>query len=56
MRAGFALVGDLEICARLVAAEGRPAGTGSPVERLLDLTWSTVTDELFAVRRHLGLA
>ena len=55
IRVGYALVGDLETCARLVAADGRPTGTRAPTERLLDLIWSTVTEEMFAVRRHLGL-
>ena len=55
IRVGYALVGDLETCARLVAADGRPTGTRAPTERLLDLIWSSVTEEMFAVRRHLGL-
>jgi tetratricopeptide (TPR) repeat protein len=54
-RVGYALVGDLETCARLVAADGRPTGTRAPTERLLDLIWSSVTEEMFTVRRHLGL-
>jgi hypothetical protein len=55
IRAGYALVGDLETCARLVAADGRPTGCRAPTERLLDLIWSSVTEEMFLVRRHLGL-
>ncbi len=55
IRVGYALVGDLETCARLVAADGRPTGCKSPTERLLDLIWSSVTEEMFVVRRHLGL-
>jgi tetratricopeptide (TPR) repeat protein len=55
IRVGYALVGDLESCARLVAADGRPNGTRAPTERLLDLIWSTVSEEMFTVRRHLGL-
>lgn len=55
IRVGYALVGDLETCARLVAADGRPTGCKAPVERLVDLIWSSVTEEMFAVRRHLGL-
>jgi hypothetical protein len=55
IRVGYALVGELETCARLVAGDGRPTGTRAPTERLLDLIWSTVTEEMFAVRRHLGL-
>jgi golgin subfamily B member 1 len=54
-RAGLVMGGDLESCARLIAAE--PAGALSlpPMQRLLDLVWSSVTEELFAVRKHLGL-
>ena len=55
IRVGYALVGDLESCARLVAADGRPTGTRAPTERLLDLIWSSVTEEMFQVRRYLGL-
>jgi tetratricopeptide (TPR) repeat protein len=55
LRAGWALVGDLSTCARLVAAEGQPAGTLPPKQRLLELVWSTMTEEMFAVRRALGL-
>jgi hypothetical protein len=54
IRVGYALVGDLETCARLVAADGRPTGTKAPTERLLELIWASVTEEMFAVRRHLG--
>jgi tetratricopeptide (TPR) repeat protein len=54
-RAGLALAGDLETCARLLASEGQPAGAAPPTERLLDLVWSSVTEEMFAVRRSLGL-
>ncbi|HEY7957554.1 MAG TPA: SIR2 family protein [Polyangia bacterium] len=54
-RAGWALTGDLESCARLIAAEGQPAGTLAPTQRLLDLVWSSTSEELFAVRKQLGL-
>ena len=54
-RAGLLLGGDLESCARLVASEGQPAGAAAPTERLLDLVWSSVTEELFAAKRSLGL-
>jgi hypothetical protein len=54
-RVGLTLAGDLETCARLLASEGQPAGTAAPTERLLDLTWSSVTEEMFMVRRLLGL-
>jgi len=55
LRAGLVMAGDLETAARGAAADGRPAGTRAPTERLLDLVWSSVTEEVFAVRRHLGL-
>jgi tetratricopeptide (TPR) repeat protein len=54
-RVGLTLAGDLETCARLLASEGQPAGTAAPTERLLDLVWSSVTEEMFMVRRLLGL-
>jgi tetratricopeptide (TPR) repeat protein len=54
-RAGYVLAGDLESCARLVASEP-PAATALPaMQRLLDLVWSSVTEDLFTVRKHLGL-
>jgi hypothetical protein len=55
IRAGFALTGDLETCARLVAAEPQPATALPATQRLLDLVWSSVTEDLFAVRKHLGV-
>jgi Tfp pilus assembly protein PilF len=54
-RAGWALAGDLETCARIVAADGRSPLTLQPTERLLDLVWSSTTEELFFVRKSLGL-
>ncbi|HZS37781.1 MAG TPA: SIR2 family protein, partial [Polyangia bacterium] len=55
LRAGWVMTGDLETCARLAAAEGHPAGTLPPTQRLLELLWSSTTEELFSVRKHLGL-
>jgi tetratricopeptide (TPR) repeat protein len=55
LRAGWILVGDVEACARMVAADGTPPSTLPPTQRLLDLVWSSVTEELVAVRRGLGL-
>jgi tetratricopeptide (TPR) repeat protein len=55
LRAGYALAGDLEVCARLIAAEPPPATALPATQRLLDLVWSSVTEELFIVRKHLGL-
>ena len=54
-RAGLVMGGDLETCARLLAAEPAGALALPPTQRLLDLIWSSVTEELFAVRKHLGL-
>jgi hypothetical protein len=54
-RVGLALAGDLAACARLLASENQPVGTAPTKERLLDLAWSSVTEELFTVRRCLGL-
>jgi tetratricopeptide (TPR) repeat protein len=54
-RAGLVLGGDLETSARLLAGEPANPLTLPPTQRLLDLVWSSVTEELFAVRKHLGL-
>ncbi|HEX9102174.1 MAG TPA: hypothetical protein VF997_08230, partial [Polyangia bacterium] len=55
IRAGFVMTGDLETTARLVAAEPQPATALPATQRLLDLVWSSATEELFAVRKHLGM-
>jgi len=55
LRAGWALAGDVEACARMVAADGNPPHTLPPTQRLLDLVWSSTTEELISVRRTLGL-
>ena len=54
-RAAFALTGDLMACAKLIAAEPAGPHTLPPTERVTDLVWSSVTEDLFAVRKHLGL-
>ncbi|MFI5289755.1 MAG: tetratricopeptide repeat protein, partial [Polyangia bacterium] len=54
-RAALVLGGDLETCARVLAAEPPSATALTATQRLLDLLWSSVTEELFAVRKHLGL-
>jgi tetratricopeptide (TPR) repeat protein len=54
-RAGFVMLGDLEAAALLVAAEPASASALPPTHRLLDLVWSSVSEDLFAVRKHLGL-
>jgi hypothetical protein len=55
IRAAFVMTGDLESTARLVAAEPQPATALPATQRLLDLVWSSATEELFAVRKHLGM-
>jgi golgin subfamily B member 1 len=54
-RAAFVLLGDLATCGRLIAAEPATPMTVPADQRVADLVWSTVTDDLFAVRKHLGL-
>jgi hypothetical protein len=54
-RAAFVLLGDLAGCARLIAAEPQTSFTLSSDQRVLDLVWSSVTEDLFTVRKHLGL-
>ncbi len=54
-RVGFVLLGDLELAARMLASESAPVGALPATQRLLDLIWSSVTEEVFAVRKHLGL-
>ena len=41
IRAGYVMTGDLETCARLVAAEPASATTLPATQRLLDLVWSS---------------
>jgi tetratricopeptide (TPR) repeat protein len=55
IRAGFVMTGDLETTARLIAAEPQPATALPATQRLLDLVWSSATEELFTVRKHLGM-
>jgi tetratricopeptide (TPR) repeat protein len=55
IRAGFVMTGDLETSARLIAAEPQPATALPATQRLLDLVWSSATEELFAVRKHLSM-
>jgi tetratricopeptide (TPR) repeat protein len=54
-RAGLVMGGDLETSARILAAEPASPTILPPTQRLLDLVWSSVTEELFTVRKHLGL-
>jgi tetratricopeptide (TPR) repeat protein len=55
-RAGLLLAGDLESSARLIAAEPASPTTLAPMQRLLDLVWSSVTEDVFACKKHLGVA
>jgi tetratricopeptide (TPR) repeat protein len=54
-RVGLVMSGDLETSARLLAGEPASPTALPATQRLLDLVWSSVTEELFAVRKHLGL-
>jgi tetratricopeptide (TPR) repeat protein len=54
-RAALVLGGDLETCARLLAADPATSTTLPATQRLLDLVWSSVTEDVFAVRKQLGL-
>ncbi len=54
-RAGYVLGQDLETCARLIAGEAQSQAALAAMQRLLDLVWSSVTEEIFAVRKHLGV-
>ena len=53
-RAGLLLAGDLETSARLVASEPASATALPTMQRLLDLVWSSVTEDLFAAKKQLG--
>jgi len=54
-RVGLILCNDLQIAARSVATEKGSQSTLSAKERLRDLLAYSVSEEYFAVRRHLGL-
>lgn len=47
-RIGFVVVGDLANCVRVLDRE--PAGSGHDLPRALELVWSSVTEEVLAVR------
>jgi tetratricopeptide (TPR) repeat protein len=55
-RVGFVVVGDLDRCARVLKHDAVPGTMLAPPLRILDLIWSSVTEEVFAARHHLGLA
>ncbi len=54
-RAGLAIGGDLESTARIVAGDPQLSTSLPATQRLLDVVWSSVTEEVAAVRKHLGL-
>jgi golgin subfamily B member 1 len=54
-RVGLILCNDLDTAARLIATETAAMSTLPAKERLRDLLAFSVSEEYFAVRRHLGL-
>lgn len=54
-RVGLILCNDLETAARMVATEAAPQSTLSAKDRLRDLLAYSVSEDYFAVRRHLGV-
>jgi hypothetical protein len=54
-RAAFVLCGDLAGCVALIRSE-TPGAALSQEPRVLDLIWSSTTDELTSVRERCGLA
>ncbi len=55
-RVGLILCNDLQVAAKAIATEKTPQSTLSAKERLTDLLAYSVSEEYFAVRRHLGLS
>lgn len=51
-RIGFVIVGDLPTCVRSLEREQAATSTtaGNDVNRILELVWASVTEELLAVR------
>lgn len=47
-RIGFVVVGDLANCVRILERE--PAASGNDASRTLELVWSSITEEVLAVR------
>jgi tetratricopeptide (TPR) repeat protein len=54
-RVGFILANDFEVAAKAIATEGVTLSTLSVKERLRELLAYAVSEQYFAVRRHLGL-
>ena len=50
-RIAFAVVGDLGLCARVLDKE--PLASGTDVNRTLELAWSSITEEMLAVRGRI---
>lgn len=57
LRVALALTGDITLCVRLLAAERpepwQPGGDGKTPAHLVDLIWSSITDDVTAVSRQL---
>jgi hypothetical protein len=54
-RAGYLMCNDLEVAARLAAAEPVTVGSDDPKEKVRDLVQWTISDEYFSLREQLGL-
>ncbi|HEX5061702.1 MAG TPA: tetratricopeptide repeat protein, partial [Kofleriaceae bacterium] len=54
-RVGFVLANDFEVAAKGIATEGATLSSMSVKERLRELLAYAVSEQYFAVRRHLGL-
>lgn len=54
-RTAYLLVGDLETTARFAAAEPANVSTHPPLHRLKELIYFSITEECFALKKHLGL-
>jgi hypothetical protein len=50
-RIGFVVVGDLANCARIL--ERDPDATAGEINRILELAWSSITEEVLAVRARV---
>jgi hypothetical protein len=50
-RIGFVVVGDLQNCVRVL--ERDPDATAGEINRVVELAWSSITEEVLAVRAHV---